>query len=134
MLIAKHGDRPGDDPDAGSRRTDGGAPLPDSSPLERKKAEFDAESIQMVVRRKTPRLTGCIERISKKGLVVSGLVEVRFTLGADGKVTKADVHRNTTGYAQLGRCIAAELARWRFPRPVGGSADFIYPFLLSSRK
>jgi hypothetical protein len=47
-------------------------------------------------------------------------------------VGTASVHRNTTGHVGLGRCLAMIIKRWRFPKPVGGTVEFIYPFVFSA--
>ncbi len=95
-------------------------------------AELNSDSIKMVVRHNLPQLKGCYERAVKDRGTVSGTVEIEFVISALGTVQKADVHRNSTGHEGLGLCIAAILKRWRFPKPIGGEAEFIFPFQFSS--
>jgi TonB family protein len=101
-------------------------------PVERLRASLDAESIQMVVRHHLPQIQLCYDRALKQRRALSGLVEVRFTLSPLGRVLKAEVERNTTGHEGLGECIAFTMRSWRFPRPVAGEAEFIYPFQFSA--
>lgn len=104
------------------------------APHERRAAEFNAQSVKRVIRHYLPQLRSCYERATKRGQKVGGLIEIRFTIGADGKVKSSVVHSNTTGATGLGKCIAATMKRWRFPKPVGGEVEFIYPFVFSSKR
>jgi outer membrane biosynthesis protein TonB len=102
--------------------------------VEQKRAQLDAQSITWVIRRKLTDISSCHERIAKRGVSVGGRVEIRFVVGPTGTVTRATVHRNTTGQKQLATCIAARIARITFPRPISGEVEFIYPFVFSSRR
>ena len=85
-------------------------------------------SVQMVVRHRLPQLRLCYGR-NIKGLAVSGVVEIKFTVNEQGRVSSASVHR---GHLAVGKCIVGKLKTWRFPRPVGGEMTFIYPFKITS--
>lgn len=104
------------------------------SPREVARARVNADVINYVVNRNRIRLRRCLERLTKKGLAPSGLVEIHLSVGQDGRALSAKVHENTTSYPSLGQCIAHEMARWRYPRPAGGHADLIYPFRFSAGK
>jgi TonB family protein len=86
----------------------------------------------MVVRHHLPQVRVCYDRALKQNASLAGIAEIRFAIDETGKVESADVHRNTTGHEGLGKCLAVTIKRWRFPRPVGGSVEFIYPFVFSS--
>ncbi len=102
------------------------------SASDRRRAEFNAQTVRRVIRHYLPRLRSCYERATKRGQEIGGVIEIRFVIGQDGRVRRSDVHSNTTGATGLGRCIAATMARWKFPKPVGGEVDLIYPFVFSS--
>lgn len=102
------------------------------SAADRRRAEFNAQTVRRVIRHYLPRLRSCYERATKRGQEIGGVIEIRFVIGQDGRVRRSDVHSNTTGATGLGRCIAATMARWKFPKPVGGEVDLIYPFVFSS--
>lgn len=117
-------------PDAGQKlKIDAGL-----SPREAARARVNAGVIGYVVNHNRVRLRRCLERLTKKGLEPSGLVEIHLSVGAEGRALRSKVHTNTTAFPSLGRCIANEMARWRYPRPAGGSAELIYPFRFSSGK
>jgi TonB family protein len=103
-----------------------------ASEAEQVRAGLDADSVRMVVQHHLPQVRTCYDRVLKQQDALSGVVEIQFEVGSDGRVRSASVYRNTTGHDGLGRCIATTLRGWRFPRPVGGDVVFIYPFLFSS--
>jgi TonB family protein len=99
---------------------------------EQVRATLDADSVRMVVSHHMPQVRACYDRALKQQETIRGTVEVKFEVSAKGRVGSATVHRNTTGHAGLGACIANAIKGWRFPRPVGGDVTFIYPFVFSS--
>jgi len=96
------------------------------------RAGLDAESVRMVVQHHLPQVRACSDRALKQQDTIGGVVEVKFEISSEGKVSSSSVHRNTTGHEGLGKCIATVLKSWRFPRPIGGEAVFVYPFVFAS--
>jgi TonB family protein len=94
--------------------------------------ELNADSVRMVVRHYLPQVRACYDRALKQQEGISGVVEIKFEVSEEGRVKSSKVNSNSTGHDGLGRCIATVLRGWKFPRPVGGSAVFIYPFVFSS--
>ncbi len=115
---------------SGSGAGTGSSAEPDSA--EQVRATLDADSVRMVVSHHMPQVRACYDRALKQQETIRGVVEVQFEVTAKGRVSEAKVHRNTTGHAGLGNCIAYAIKGWRFPRPVGGDVTFIYPFVFSS--
>jgi len=112
-----------------------GAPAEDGDPkpgrAEHTQATWNADSVRMVVQHNISQVKLCHSRALKQGRRISGMVEIQFTITEQGKVSKAAVLRNTTGHEPLGHCVAHLVERWRFPKPVGGEMEFIYPFVFS---
>ena len=100
--------------------------------MENFRANLNAESVRMVIKHYLPQLRVCYERASKKGAFGGGVVDIQFAVSSEGKVSRAQVIRNSTGSRDLGTCIANAFKRWRFPKPVGGEMEFIYPFVFAS--
>jgi TonB family protein len=100
--------------------------------IDRFRAGLNAESVRMVVRHHLPQVRACYDRALKQKPSLAGIVEIRFTISVEGRVTASSVHRNTSGHEGLGKCLAVVIKRWRFPRPVGGAVDFVYPFVFSA--
>ncbi len=121
------------EPGTSARAADAGAPAKASPPAKMGNAEkfavsLNVGSVQMVVRHRLPQLRLCYGR-NIKGLAVRGVVEIKFTVNKQGRVSSAAVHR---GHQAVGKCIVGKLKTWRFPRPVGGEMTFIYPFKITS--
>ncbi|HEV8322253.1 MAG TPA: AgmX/PglI C-terminal domain-containing protein [Myxococcota bacterium] len=95
---------------------------------------IDEAGIAMVVRHHLPNIRACLERRLKINPTLSGRVEVQFTIGEDGAVPAAKVVKDTVGDPAVGDCIVGEMRDWRFPRPVDGAVNLIYPFVFPPRK
>lgn len=95
------------------------------------RASLNADSVRMVVRHHLPQVRACYERALKQKKDLAGIVEIKFQIKTDGRVGSSSVHRNTSGHEGLGKCLAIIIKRWRYPRPVGGEALFVYPFVFS---
>jgi TonB family protein len=62
---------------------------------------------------------------------MSGKVDVRFVIGAEGDVLKAQVDHSTTHDPVLDGCLAARFRSWQFPKPKGGGVvEVSYPIIL----
>jgi len=100
--------------------------------IDRFRAGLNADSVRMVVQHHLPQVRACYDRALKQQATLKGIVEIRFTISEQGAATSSGVHRNTTGHLGLGLCLAVIVKRWRYPRPVGGAVEFVYPFVFSS--
>ena len=77
-----------------------------------------ASHVRNVIRRfYAARAQNCFDRATRNNHNLRGTVVVRFTIGADGNVSRSSVVRNTTGSDELGGCLAAQVRSWRLPRP-----------------
>ena len=100
--------------------------------IDRYRAGLNADSVRMVVRHHLPQVRACYDRALKQKADLAGIVEIRFTISEQGQATSSSVYRNTTGHEGLGKCLAVIIRRWRYPRPVGGAVEFVYPFVFST--
>ena len=90
----------------------------------------DADGIQRVVRENVHQIKFCHEKALQAHPRLKGKVVIRFTISASGKVISSKVAESTVSDVKLERCIAAQVARWAFPRPGDGEAVVItYPFI-----
>jgi TonB family protein len=69
----------------------------------------------------------CYERALQRRPELRGRVVTRFTIGDDGRVTRAAIADSSVADADVGACVAAAERRWRFPAPCAG--DMRYPFV-----
>jgi len=102
--------------------------------IDQDRATYNADSIRMVIRHHLPQVRACYDRALKQKKDLAGVVEIRFQILTSGLVGRSSVHRNTSGHEGLGKCLAIIIQRWRFPRPVGGEVEFVYPFVFSSER
>jgi len=66
---------------------------------------------------------------------LEGKVVIKFLIGADGKVQKAEVAETTIKSAELEKCMIGAARRMRFPKPLGGGVvDVKYPFVFKAAK
>ncbi len=80
---------------------------------------LDAASVGDTIKRRMRSIQGCYERQLKKDPSAGGKVIVQFTIGTAGRVTKAVPTTDSVG-GGVGKCVAGQIQRIRFPRPKGG--------------
>lgn len=89
--------------------------------------DADKAVIRRVIRRALPRLRYCYEKELLADPSLAGTVTVRFTITADGRVTKsraAGINHTVAG------CAASAVAGLTFPAPTGGGElNVSYPFV-----
>lgn len=72
-------------------------------------------------------VTQCYKQGLKANPKMGGRIEVNFSVGAAGNVTKV----NVSGFDDaVDKCISGMARGWRFDKPEGGSAEFLIPFVL----
>lgn len=94
--------------------------------------EVDKGSVADVFKRRQGALRHCYEKRLAVNPALSGRVRVTFTIGAGGRVTAVAITDNSSGDAELGRCLADRIREWPFPRPRGGSVTFVHTLVLTS--
>lgn len=77
----------------------------------------DAAAIARVVRLSQGRILTCVEQSLKRSPGMSGRVEARWSIVA-GRVSDVRIVRDTTGDADLGRCVANAVRTFRFPAEI----------------
>ena len=91
--------------------------------------ELYSSRVRFVIRRYyAARAQACFERATRNSPTVSGTVVVTMTINAEGQVSRSRTTRNTTGDADLGRCLQAQVSTWRLPPPPGGELEMQMPF------
>jgi hypothetical protein len=67
------------------------------------------------------------EALKLRSKRLSGVLQLKFELRANGSVESVSCVRNTTGSSVLAKCIAKAVSRIRFPKPPAGIREFLYP-------
>lgn len=80
-----------------------------------------------VIRRRMPALRACYERASGEDPQLRGRLDVQFTIGTNGLVTRIHT-RGFERYPAFTACVVNVFVALRFPAMQGGDVDFTYPF------
>jgi len=96
--------------------------------------ELDAKTVQQYIRRYLSGIKWCYQDRLQANRKLGGKLTLAFTILPNGSVTDARAANSTLGDAALEQCIAAKMARWRFPSPKdGGVVDVAYPLILKTQ-
>jgi hypothetical protein len=88
------------------------------------------EAIRQVVRDNSADLRTCYEGRLAHNADLFGKVVARWKVGADGRVTIAEVVDDTVKDKPLADCIVNAILGWQFPKPKGGGIVVVtYPFV-----
>lgn len=98
--------------------------------VEKTTGGMDKSVIRRVVRSHINEVRACYNQALTRNPNAAGKVEVAFIISTTGKVTTSTVTQNALRDVAAGKCVAKAVKRWRFPRPLGGSAVTVhYPFV-----
>lgn len=90
-----------------------------------------ADRVASLIRGQAGGIRSCYERSLRNLPTLSGRIEVRFTIGAAGRITS--IHSSGMPEApEVGSCIEGAIRRIAFPQPAGGDAEFTYPFVFTA--
>src|SRR5262249_44867015 len=101
------------------------APVGKKVPAPAKQSAY-SHAIRSTMRAGAGSFRSCYERLLARNPRLSAKVIVKFTIGADGHVTDADVRGSAT--PELKRCIKAAMKRIVFP-PTHEPVKVVYPLL-----
>jgi TonB family protein len=96
--------------------------------------ELDEKTVQQYIRRYLSGIKWCYQDRLQSNRKLTGKVTLAFTILPNGNVHDARTQNSTLGDAELEQCIAAKMARWRFPSPKdGGVVEVAYPLILKTQ-
>lgn len=94
---------------------------------------LDKEVIAKVISNYLGEVRYCYERQLSAEPDLYGKVQVKFTIDANGSVSEQRVGLTTLKSAMVEGCILRRLARWKFPKPKGGTHVLVtYPFMFKA--
>lgn len=97
------------------------APEPDPEPWEPPPDVdpqiFLSSARRTIASRYSSDIQGCFDEANRRHPGLSGRVAMAYMLLPDGRVASARVTRNSTGDAEVGRCLIARAGRWQLPPP-----------------
>jgi TonB family protein len=92
-------------------------------------AKRDDKAVGRVVRSHKMSIRMSYERYLKRDPSLAGKITVRFTISANGRVSRVEILENTTGSDGLERDIKRKVRMWRFEPIGGGDVTVTYPFV-----
>lgn len=112
------------------------SPLPatastDGLLLTRPRHPRDPRLVHEIVKGHSPAIQDCYKRALKRKPDLQGKLVVRFTIGIDGRVTRAELISSTLSDAELERCVLKRIRRWNdFPEapPEYGEVRFVQEY------
>jgi len=88
--------------------------------------------IESVVRRRAGAIRSCYEQRLQVDEGLKGKLSVRWTIGADGKVSAANATSDTLGDTATRQCVLRAVSNMRFPAPDGGGLCIVqWPFIFN---
>ena len=94
------------------------------------KGKLDTDIVRRVIRRFASQIRYCYAQVLAQDPNASGLLTIRFVIGRDGAVTKADA---TGVHPQIGACVSNRAMTWAFPKPASGVVVVSQPVNMSPR-
>lgn len=91
---------------------------------------LDKQLIRNVIRDHIREIKRCYQVELDKNESLQGRVQVNFTIGSDGKVTKSTLEQTTLGSPSAEKCIVNAVRSWQFPMPKSEPVVVTYPFIL----
>jgi TonB family protein len=91
---------------------------------------LDGELIRKVIQRNLAQVKYCYQLALQANPKLAGRIVVRFTIGANGSVRKAEIVGGTLREAVFEQCLLTRVRSWLFPSPKGGAEVVVtYPFV-----
>ena len=93
---------------------------------------LDKSLIDAVLKRNMSQIRYCYQRELTNNPKLTGKIVVKFTIAADGTVSRAGIKSSSMGSKNVENCITGRFKRLKFPQPRGGIVIVSYPFIFSS--
>ncbi len=94
---------------------------------------LDRDVIARYIKSQLGQIRYCYERQLSANPDLYGKVQVKFTIGSNGRVSTQNIGLTTLKSAMVEGCILRRVAKWQFPKPKGGTQVKVkYPFLFKS--
>ncbi len=90
-------------------------PLPELSPPPGRATQLDVKAASKVIGRGQRGITACVSRAMTRGQSMHGELKARIIIQPTGRVASMEVLTAAYKGAEVSRCIASKVRRWRFP-------------------
>lgn len=98
-------------------------------------AGLESDIVRRIVRAHINELRECHNSALKRDPTVAGRIIIAFEIGANGKVSRAEIEQSelTPADDALGKCVVKAFRRWTFPKPNGGQTVTVeYPIMFGA--
>lgn len=93
---------------------------------------LDEAKVKKVLLSRITAIQMCYQKGLNKNFKLEGKVVVRFTISTTGRVTKATVVTETLGDPSVVECVVGKVRSLVFPKPAGGSVEYVFPFVFKA--
>ena len=93
---------------------------------------LDEGQVKKVLLSRITAIQMCYQKGLNKNFKLEGKVVVRFTISTTGRVTKATVVSETLGDPNVVECVVGKVRSLVFPKPAGGSVEYVFPFVFKA--
>lgn len=93
--------------------------------------KLDRNAIVSKVKTYIGGIRSCYENELRLNPLLQGKVNIRFTIGVDGRVSAVEIINSTLGSPEAENCITRRIRRWEFPAPEEGEVVVTYPFVFT---
>lgn len=91
--------------------------------------QVDPNAVARIIRGQIGGIRGCYERELRNNPTLAGRLEMSFTIGASGRITRISAGGPLASSSPaVGSCVSSRLRGLVFPTPEGGSVEFSFPF------
>ena len=94
--------------------------------------ELDRALVLKVVNEHIREVQGCYERKLVQDRNLSGKIVFEWVITTSGSVGAVRVKFSTMRNTDVTTCIQSAIRSWSFPKPTGGNATIVYPFVFST--
>lgn len=85
-----------------------------------------------IIQSGSKKIQTCYETVLKEKPGISGKVTLRWTIRIDGSVSDVKIYEDTIEDPRVAECIVSVVEEFRFPRPNGGEAQVVFPWLFKT--
>jgi outer membrane biosynthesis protein TonB len=92
---------------------------------------LDTNRIASTVKSRIGGVKSCYEKELKRNPQLQGKIVMQFTINEAGRVMDVTAKSDSVGEPAVAECIKAQMERWKFPAPDGGTVTVAFPFIFA---
>jgi len=92
---------------------------------------LDTSRIASTVKGRIGGVKSCYEKELKRNPQLQGKIVMQFTISEAGRVIDVSAKSDSLGEPSVAECIKAQMERWKFPAPDGGTVTVAFPFIFA---